>query len=122
MVSLIFVLLFVVTVFSIKKNVRNTILVPLSISTIFLLICVCILVSNLITDEHICSEKIQLYETELESISVIKEDSSKEDSSISKDDIKILIKEGMQIYNKELQIKEKKIELSKVKWYLYFGK
>lgn len=98
MVSLIFVLLFVVTVVSIKKNVRNTILVPLSISTIFLLICVCILVSNLITDEHICSEKIQLYETELESISVIKEDSSKEDSSISKDDIKILIKEGMQIY------------------------
>ena len=33
-----------------------------------------------------------------------------------------IIKEGMQIYNKELQIKEKKIELSKVKWYLYFGK
>ena len=37
-------------------------------------------------------------------------------------DLNIVTKEAAKIYDKELEIQEQKIEISKVKWYLYFGK
>ena len=120
MVSLFFILFLVATVvYSVishkNKNTRKTVLMLLSIPTIFLLICVCILISKIAT-EHVYDDKLQMYESEIESLSNTKK------YSIDNKDMNIVTKEAAKIYDKELEIQEQKIEISKVKWYLYFGK